>query len=227
MAGEADGQPGAFAPRDEGGPPRGELVRRHAVARADEKLSQPLRGRPLGALRIDRVDADQLARQVDGIHGFLLPAGAPPDPKYAARTCSSPSRPDAVPCATTRPCESTYPRCAMASVWCTFCSTRKTVTPCSLMRRITAKFSITNSGVSPRIDRMSVVLPEPFEPSRQVMLPRSTVRETSCSTSARSYAVKTLSTRSSSIRYSSPRYACLTCGSREISAYAPSAIFRP
>ena len=39
-------------------------------------------------------------------------------------------------------------------------------------------------GVSPRIERMSVVLPEPFEPSRQVMLPGSTESETPCSTSA-------------------------------------------
>ena len=39
-------------------------------------------------------------------------------------------------------------------------------------------------GVRPRIERMSVVLPEPFEPSRQVMLPGSTVSETPCSTSA-------------------------------------------
>ena len=33
-------------------------------------------------------------------------------------------------------------------------------------------------GVSPRIERISVVLPEPFEPSRQVMRPGSTVSET-------------------------------------------------
>ena len=39
-------------------------------------------------------------------------------------------------------------------------------------------------GVSPRIERISVVLPEPLEPSRQVMLPASTVSETPCSTSA-------------------------------------------
>jgi hypothetical protein len=39
-------------------------------------------------------------------------------------------------------------------------------------------------GVSPRIERMSVVLPEPFAPRRQVMLPASTVSETPCSTSA-------------------------------------------
>ena len=41
-------------------------------------------------------------------------------------------------------------------------------------------------GVRPRIERISVVLPAPFEPSRQVMVPGSTVSETSRSTSARS-----------------------------------------
>ena len=39
-------------------------------------------------------------------------------------------------------------------------------------------------GVRPRIERTSVVLPEPFEPSRQVMPPATTVSETPCSTSA-------------------------------------------
>ena len=40
------------------------------------------------------------------------------------------------------------------------------------------------AGVSPRIERTSVVLPEPLEPSRQVMLPALTVSDTPCSTSA-------------------------------------------
>ena len=40
------------------------------------------------------------------------------------------------------------------------------------------------AGVSPRIERTSVVLPEPLEPSRQVMLPGSTASDTPCSTSA-------------------------------------------
>jgi hypothetical protein len=39
-------------------------------------------------------------------------------------------------------------------------------------------------GVSPRIERISVVLPEPFEPSRQVMRPGSIVNVTPLSTSA-------------------------------------------
>jgi len=39
-------------------------------------------------------------------------------------------------------------------------------------------------GVRPNIERMSVVLPDPFDPSRQVMLPASIVSETPCSTSA-------------------------------------------
>ena len=39
-------------------------------------------------------------------------------------------------------------------------------------------------GVSPRIERISVVLPEPLEPSRQVMRPGSMVSETPSSTLA-------------------------------------------
>ena len=66
---------------------------------------------------------------------------------------------------------------------------------------------------------MSVVLPEPLDPSRQVMLRGSTERETPSSTSARSYAVEMLSTRSpSDIAHSSPKYAWRTWGSRATSA---------
>ena len=39
-------------------------------------------------------------------------------------------------------------------------------------------------GVSPRIERTNVVLPEPLEPSRHVMLPAATDSDTPCSTSA-------------------------------------------
>ena len=39
-------------------------------------------------------------------------------------------------------------------------------------------------SVNPRMERMSVVLPEPLDPSRQVMLPDATVSDTPCSTSA-------------------------------------------
>jgi hypothetical protein len=38
--------------------------------------------------------------------------------------------------------------------------------------------------VRPRIERISVVLPEPFEPSRQVILPGSAINDTSSRTSA-------------------------------------------
>src|SRR5947209_7000764 len=54
-------------------------------------------------------------------------------------------------------------------------------------------------GVSPRMERMSAVLPEPFDPSRQVMLPGSTATLTSSRTSARAYAVDSPSTRSPSV----------------------------
>jgi hypothetical protein len=39
-------------------------------------------------------------------------------------------------------------------------------------------------GVKPRMERISVDFPEPFEPSRQVMCPGSTASETPSSTSA-------------------------------------------
>src|SRR5690606_4513145 len=50
-------------------------------------------------------------------------------------------------------------------------------------------------GVSPRIERIRVVLPDPLEPRRQVIECGSTSIETSWSTSARSYAVEMRSTR--------------------------------
>ena len=39
-------------------------------------------------------------------------------------------------------------------------------------------------GVRPRMERISVVLPEPFEPNRQVMRPRAIESDTPSSTSA-------------------------------------------
>jgi branched-chain amino acid transport system ATP-binding protein len=95
-------KPSAFPARDQAGAPGGELVHRHGVSGVLQELSRTLRARPLRALRRDGVDPDQLARQLDGVLA-VLPAGAPPVPKYAARTCSSASSSAAVPWATTRP----------------------------------------------------------------------------------------------------------------------------
>ena len=66
----------------------------------------------------------------------------------------------------------------IASVWWTFCSTRNTVMPRTLMSRMMSKVSFTSrgeiqrvgssntmrlarGGLSPRIERISVVLPSP------------------------------------------------------------------
>src|SRR2546426_1100895 len=76
---------GAFAAGDDAGTSGRELVRRHAVTCIDEQVADPLRAGPLRAVGIDGIDLDQLARQLHGVHGFLLgPSGRPvggPDPK--------------------------------------------------------------------------------------------------------------------------------------------------
>src|SRR5207248_6148082 len=132
----------ALAAGDQARASRRELVQPHGVARLLEQLSEQLRAGALGALRIDGVDPDDPLRQLDRVH-------AAPSPKYALRTSSFSSSSRAVPRATTRPLESTYPSCAMANVWWTFCSTRNTVTPDSFTLRSTAKFSFTKSGDRP------------------------------------------------------------------------------
>src|SRR4051812_24957391 len=139
MADEGERLASAFPPGDEAGATRRELVQAHGIPRVLEQLSEKLRAGPLGTFRVDGVDPDDPLGQLQSVH-------AAPSPKYALRTSSFRSNSCAVPCATTRPLESTYPSWAMPSVWWTFCSTRKTVTPVSFTLRSTAKFSFTKSG---------------------------------------------------------------------------------
>ena len=67
-------------------------------------------------------------------------------PRYAVFTCSSFNSAWPVPCMTTLPLSSTYARSAMARVCFTFCSTIRTVVPCSRILLMILKISRTRIG---------------------------------------------------------------------------------
>jgi hypothetical protein len=71
VAGEAEGRlaGGAGGARDEAGPARREVVRGDGEARGLEQARQVLGARALVAGRVDGVEADQVTRQLDGVHG--------------------------------------------------------------------------------------------------------------------------------------------------------------
>src|SRR6266542_3907017 len=131
----------------------------HAIARLDPLRREPARiGRreaveiregPRSSLEHDRrllrPSCDRGEEPID-----VRPAHTDPAPRNCSRTRESRASTTQAPASVTRPVSKTYARSASASACGTFCSTRRTVTPCSRIRLKAAKTSLTSSGARPR-----------------------------------------------------------------------------